>query len=683
MKGIVCSIGILALSFSMAPDVFAADIPAEAVRQTLTPDTFSRFAPRNALDMARQVPGFSIEEGDQERGFGQADTNILVNGRRISGKSNGPVEALSRIPVDTVVTLQIVDGASLDIGGLSGQVLNVVTTTGGGISGRYRYAPQYRTDGVPLRWGNGDVSFSGGGERTEWTMSIANNQERFGSEGPEFVFDGDGVLTDLRQERVVEQFDSPGLGGSFTHVSDSGNVLNLTGEVNWFLFEFDETSRRDPVNGVAGVRELSESEDEFNFELGADYAWDISAGRIKVIALHRFEHSPTVGQVDFFADEDPIVSGSVFNREADEAETVLRAEYNYAALGGDWQWSIEATQNYLDIDAALSVRDDAGVLMPVALPGASSRVEEDRAEMTASYSVALSPSLQLQSSLGAEYSEISQTGAFGQTRDFVRPKGFVSLNWRAAEGSNLSLQLERRVGQLNFSDFVASVNVNQDRVNVTNADLVPPQSWALDAELQQSLGDYGSVTISAFYEDISDSVDLIPIEGGGQAPGNVDTAERIGGSLNLTLLMDPWGWRGARLDLETSYVDSEVADPLLGNGRRISDDDFFTYDVVMRQDFPDSTWAAGFELFFRENSPQVRLDEISIFKQSTAFLRLFVENKDVFGLTLRGSVGNLLDRSNDFARTVFEDREAGTIAFREERFRTFGRLIRFEVEGSF
>lgn len=58
-------------------------------RRSYTPEDFARFAPRSALDMAQQVPGFQIREGDGARGLGQADTNVLINGRRISGKSNG------------------------------------------------------------------------------------------------------------------------------------------------------------------------------------------------------------------------------------------------------------------------------------------------------------------------------------------------------------------------------------------------------------------------------------------------------------------------------------------------------------------------------------------------------------------------------------------------------------------
>ena len=140
---------------------------------------------------------------------------------------------------------------------------------------------------------------------------------------------------------------------------------------------------------------------------------------------------------------------------------------------------------------------------------------------------------------------------------------------------------------------------------------------------------------------------------------------------------------GARLDFEGAYTDSEVADPLLGNERRISDDDFLAAELTLRWDFPGTNWAVGIEAEFEEDSPQVRLDEVSVFQPSTAFTTLFVEQKDWLGLTLRGSVSNLNDRSNDFFRTTFNDRVNGDIAFSEERFREFGLLFRLDIEGSF
>ena len=182
---------------------------------------------------------------------------------------------------------------------------------------------------------------------------------------------------------------------------------------------------------------------------------------------------------------------------------------------------------------------------------------------------------------------------------------------------------------------------------------------------------------------MSDIVDQVPIEGGGQAPGNIDNAERYGLSTNLTLLFDPWGWQGARLDFEGEYVDSNVTDPLLGTSRQISDDDHIRYEATLRQDFPETQWAAGIRFFYNEDTPQVRLDEISLFRPSAPFTRFFVEHKDVFGVTVRGSIANINDRDNEFSRTVFVDRTIGAVDFREERFRDFGLIFTLDIEGSF
>jgi len=88
-----------------------------------------------------------------------------------------------------------------------------------------------------------------------------------------------------------------------------------------------------------------------------------------------------------------------------------------------------------------------------------------------------------------------------------------------------------------------------ERENVSNVDLVPPQGWNLEFEAQQSLGARGNFALSLFYEDAEDIVDGIPIEGGGQAPGNIDSANLYGGFFDLTLLSDDLLWKGGRADL--------------------------------------------------------------------------------------------------------------------------------------
>lgn len=692
-RTILASTAALALS-AIPANAFAADATDDAqegstseettTRRTYQPEEFERFAPRSALDMAQQIPGFSIREDDSERGLGQANTNVIINGQRISGKSNGPVAALQRIPAEEVVRLEIVDGASLDIGGLTGQVLNVITSSTGGITGQFRYSAEWRSSGVPFRWGDGLVSIAGGGAKTEWTLSFENDAGRRGDAGRELVFDADDQLIDTRIEQSNFNSDRPTLSGSFARTADNGNVLNLTGEVQGFIFREREVSERSgTIDPVDRFRTFRAREDEYDFEVGADYSFAFGPGQLKVIGYHRFEDSPTVARVTTeYADGRPL-EGSRFTRDADEAETILRTEYTFGAFGGDLQLAAEGVRNFLDIESAFEERDENGALQPVDFDGATARVEEDRAEASATYSRTLADGLQFQTSLGAEYSQISQTGAAGQTRSFYRPFGFVSLDWKANPNLNIAGRIERQVGQLNFFDFIASANLDQDRVNVTNSNLVPPQSWLFEVEATQSFGDLGSINLRGFYEDISDIVDQIPIEGGGQAPGNIDSASIYGLEGELTILFDPIGIAGLRLDSEFSWSESEVLDPLLGTPREISGNELVEVEVELRQDFIGTPWAIGGFWRYDENQPNVRLDEVFQRLNPPGFLRLFVEHKDVFGMTARVRVANLLDRDNRFDRTIFVDRAAGIVDFREDRDRKFGTIFSVDLEGSF
>ncbi|MEO0700008.1 MAG: TonB-dependent receptor, partial [Pseudomonadota bacterium] len=357
---------------------------------------------------------------------------------------------------------------------------------------------------------------------------------------------------------------------------------------------------------------------------------------------------------------------------------------SFPAAGGDLLIAAEGVRNFLDITSTLKELDANGDFVPVELDGATARVDEDRAEVQATYSRPLAPNLQFQLSIAGEYSRISQSGELGQTRTFYRPKGFVALDWKAAEGVNIAARLERLVGQLNFFDFIATVDLNQDRENVTNADLVPQQSWRAEVEANISLGALGTLNLRPFYEDITDIVDQIPIEGGGQAPGNIPSALLYGIESEVTLLSEGIGWRGTRLDVSVDASKSSVRDPLLGFKREISDNETINIRTEARHDIPDTSWAFGSSFFWNDNADSVRLDEIFVRNETfPGFTQVFVENKDVGGLTLRLAVNNLTNRQNRFDRTVFVDRAAGIVDFVEDRDRKFGTIFTFEVEGSF
>lgn len=218
---------------------------------------------------------------------------------------------------------------------------------------------------------------------------------------------------------------------------------------------------------------------------------------------------------------------------------------------------------------------------------------------------------------------------------------------------------------------------------MTNANLVPEQSWVYELEASWRLGALGNLNLRGFVEDIEDIVDQIPIAGGGQAPGNLPSARFYGIEGNATVLSDGLGWRGTRLDLAAAWTESEVRDPLLGTPREVSGNDLFDLNINIRHDLPDTAWALGGTTEWGKNARNVRLDEVFLNQPSFAFASAFIENKDVAGMTLRARVGNLVGQRDRFSRTVFADRAAGQIAFSERRDRRFGTIFSFDVEGSF
>ncbi|MBX3560850.1 MAG: TonB-dependent receptor plug domain-containing protein [Sphingomonas sp.] len=673
---------------SNAPPAAESETPAAAPEgpRTYTPADFARYAPRSALDMLNRVPGFAIDAGDtSRRGLGQATGNVLINGERFLGRSTDIFTELRQISAQNVVRIEIVDGATLNVSGLTGQVANVVTSSRQ-LSGNFAWRPQIRARRTPARLLDGEVSVNGALGGTQYTLSLRNDSRRNGNAGPEIVFTPDGTIIDRRDEVLFVNQEAPRLAGSIRRAFGDGSVLNLNGGVALYHSTVGEDGTRSGTGQPDRVRTVREIEREYNYDFGGDYEFGLGGGRLKLIGSHRFEHSPfTQTLFETYADASPTL-GQRFTQVADEAETILRAEYRWRGGGGDWQVSAEGALNRLDIENGLQVLNPAGDFVPVPFPNAEGTVEEQRAEAILTYGRPLAPSLTLQASIGGEYSEISQSGANGLTRSFVRPKGFLNLAWRPVENLDVSARLERQVGQLNFFDFVASTNVSGGTTNAGNANLVPPQSWNAQVQVTRNLGPWGTATARVYGRLISDVVDVVPIGPTGQAPGNLDGLARVYGlQWTSTFNFDPLGWRGARLDMNLQFQRTSLEDPLTGRRRPINENLTRRLEVNFRHDVPGTDWAWGASAFQFRQSEGFRLDQSFQYLDTPGSLGLFVEHKDVMGLTVRASVDNLLDTNESFRRSFFDGRRNATnsnIAFTEYRDRPYGPIFTLSISGT-
>lgn len=680
---------------------------AAAQAQVYEPSYFARFAPKTAVDMVQNIPGFTISgNDDDERGFGQAKQNVLINGRRVSGKSNDAKTALSRISAESVVRIEIVDGATLNIPGLSGQVANVIAKVNA-FSGTWNIEPQFRENLQPS-WFRGGVSANG---KTEdgWSWSAQLNAQEIhnGHDGPGIITGNSGNVIDARREGFHGEGNEPDLAATLTYEAKDGAIANMNVALRKLDFEGREDSWRNPVNAAPYYRYTAVGEEELGGELGADYEFDLGPGRLKLIGLHRYEEGDDLVTIESYDSLGGYIAGTgerVLEHE-EEGESIVRAEYGFAAFGGDLHLAAEGAFNFLDLETGYGTRGVAGDYTLDPLPGGNARVEERRAETNVTYSRQLGDAWSLQGSLGVEYSELTQTGAGGLTREFVRPKGFLSLVWKIDPTLDMSVKAERKVGQLDFGDFLSSVDIQQNNQSAGNVDLVPEQSWIFSSEINKALGPWGAVKLAGEYHIIEDVVDLVPIDANGLpvrdplqnlgaiaggGVGNIDEAWAYSITGSGTIKLDPIGAKGVQIEVSYRYRDSEVKDPLTGIRREISSAPQTTASAAIRWDIPETAWAlvAGIEEY--RNYAGYRLDQVSWRWDAPSINFFSIENKDVFGLKVRLQAVNLNDTSENYKRYVYQSAGPGQprlrtngVDFVEERYRTFGPMLRLQVSGTF
>ena len=665
--------------------------PAEAsrqgdgsvARQSFTPDDFQRFAPRNAYDMLIQVPGFQIRDSEQLRGLGQASGNVLFNGQRPSSKADSLQVQMSRIPAAAVTRIEIVDGATLGLPGLSGQVANIVFAAKR-VSGQFSWRPQIRAHFTDPLLTRADISVSGRAGPVDYQLGLDNSEGfRSGAGGPTTIADGAGQVIERRQDVWNTHYDLPKLVARFALDLPGDATANLNLQYQRLYDKYDEDGLRTSPGRPDRRRTVLTSADRWNYEAGGDIEFRAGPGRLKLIGLRRYSREPFAQTVIVdYADASPR-TGERFTQLGRIGETIARGEYSWRMLGGDWQVSGEGAFNRLGNVAATGLIDGTGSFVDRPLAEGSGAVAEDRYEGLLSFGRSVNRTLSFQLIAGAERSAIGQSGPGGLQRRFIRPKGSLSLLWKPAANFDAALKLRRRVLQLDLYDFLARAFLNDDKANAGNAELRPRQDWSFEFEANRRLGPWGSTKLQVIYRDVQDNVDVIPVAGG-EAVGNLPRSHIGAIDWNSTVQFDPVGWKGARLTSRVVFQTSRVRDPFTGTNRPWSDFVDRLVELGFRQDLPRSAWAYGGDMEYSHNSASYRRSQIDRIYEGPVFASLFVENKNVLGLTLRGELRNIWNARSRRQRTFYTGlRGASAVALVEDRDRMIGAIFSFSVRGTF
>ncbi len=654
--------------------------------KTFEPGYFSQFAPRNALDMVTRIPGFTISGGNNQgqRGLGQATQNVIVNGERLSSKSDSVEDQLRRIPAGDVVRIELVDGNTLDIPGLTGVVANVIFKSDEA-SGQFRWTTGFRPHNTSAQLYGGEISVTGSSGRLDYTLALSNPNERFGADGTVTITDRNGDLIETQYSKFSGRTDEPKLATTLAYDFSGGVQANLNLNYSELFHRRRDPEIGIPVTGPIRSREVWTDQDGPLYEIGGDIQFPLGPGTLKLIGLEHYEqndYSQTL--IDSFSDGSQ-PAGFRYDESNSSGERIARAEYSWKLWKADWQLSTEAAFNRLDRSSALFELSPDGSFVELPFPDGTGGVREDRYETSLSLSRALSPTFSVQAIGTVEFSKLKQTGAMPNSRSFRRPKGSLAATWKPYSDFDISLTVARRVSQLSFGDFLASVSLNSDTENGGNNELVPYQSWNVELEANKTLGPWGSLKFEARQAWFQDFIDYFPLPNGGEARGNIGDASRLHLEANATLNLDPIGWKGARFDIVAVKRFMYVDDPFTGVERGFSYDQEGALQIDFRHDIPSTDWAWGASIEHFDNAPYARRYEDGREWEGPVFDTLFIEHKDLFGFTVKAQAINmLLGARNYMRRTVYDGpRAEGNVQFNEFVDRRIGPTFRLTISGDF
>jgi hypothetical protein len=628
------------------------------------PAFFAEFRPSNASDAVQRLPGFTFDKGEDVRGFGGAAGNVLIDGERPTSKSVNLDMLLQRIPFSTIERIDLIRGGAPGID-MQGQpvVANVIRKSGASSVRNVQLLFKHYLDTdfvgysprIEQSTRAGPLSFEGGlgGRRDKNIDSGVGGLVRRRGDGT--VFEQGDFTAD-----IVTSSLSANVNGEYR---TDASVYRLNAAVDRNDQDRKEVAALLDAAGSAFSERARTKTRADKAEIGGDYEREINGWlSARLLGLKTFKKDRLNG---LSQTRGPSRDSLETSRSG---ETILRG--TMSAVRSDrmqFEFGGEGAFNFLDAASSLFVGG-----APVALPSANIRVEEKRAEGFATMTA--KPFGALSVELGSRYetSTISQTGGANQkkTLSFLKPRLILSL--APDDSSQIRVRVERTVGQLNFKDFAATADVEAGAVNAGNPDLEPERAWVFETALERRFWGRAAVVLTLRHEAVQSVVDLIPIGGLFDAPGNIGDGTRDEARLSLTLPLDNLGVANGMFRINTTWRRSKVVDPVTGEERRISLQHPFDGDLYLGKSFPSLNSTLALEaggnfgtLGYEEAS--YRINEIRTIKERPSWKVYWDWNPNP-SLVVRFQWENFTQRKRLRERVLFAGpRSANLINYVERR----------------
>ena len=648
---------------------------------TYVPAFFADANPVNAREMINRLPGFSFNGGSNTRGFAGSAGNVLIDGAVSSTKSVSLNEVLTRIPAGNVERIEVIRGGApgIDMQGFA-VVANVIRKTSSTTGGAIEATPGVNETGDWNTRGRAELShrtdhFSFDGALTAETNAFGGNGTGGNTAGSQTRYDRFGNLRDSGRFIVPGYESTYGGNGVAEYRHDWLGTFRFNASANFNKDRLDSQYYAVTPQGVMTLRSSPSNGRTTSYELGADYEGDFYGTRATVLGLYRRAFP--------VASSSNPSTGTVSGNRAPNGETIAQTTLRHELT--DWltlQVGAEGALNFRDTTSFLTLNG-----VPQVLPNANVRVEEERAEFSGTANITFLPELRGEFGMRYETSVIRQLGDTNRERAFTFGKPRAILNYDIADGTQLRLRLERRVGQLDFGSFAASNDLVLGTVTAGNANLEPERSWDYEIALEQHFWGKGAITLSYLHSDvesINDRIVVIAPTGVFDAPGNIGDGTRDRVNLDATIPFDRLGVPDFRLVASVNWNWGDLRDPVTGVRRAASNASSFGGNISLIQYIPAWNSTVSFQALIQPRFTtyllrELRVEDTKVPRQVIAWT--WQARPD---FQLKFQVENPLRRERERVRTLYTtSRAVGDLSGYENQRTTSRPVVRVTLRKTF
>lgn len=715
MKRNIGPVRFLAIALlSSSTCLLSAQLQAQEVQEddstVIFPATyFTQWAPVTAQDMINRIPGVGTATGGNfgttstDRGLGGGGGNqILIDGKRVAGKSNEANSQLQRISASKVERIELIRGTSAALDVRGDLIVNIVLTEA--LSSR-TYAYELNADYYSDDYLQPGGKFSVNGQQGAFNYLLSAEAEPRHDYRPsrESSVLGDYSPNDrIREERIRKQT-------TYTYAANLSYDFSSASSARLNMLYSDFDNRVDVDRSITDLRVSPEATrqerettpgDNGNWEVGADYEWRLPNNhRFKILGIASERDEATVRERFQVGQGGTEQKDLYVNSDTSLAERIVRSSYSFGvASGQDLEVGVERAETTLDSELRLGAAGPGpgselhGGLVPVDVRNADSRVQEIRYEPFVVHNWQMSPRMALESSMIYEMSEITQTGDVYNQRDFnfLKPK----LDWRfdVRPGLQVRATAAKTVKQLSFSDFVASSDTRDD----DSATMAGNANLKQEQELHLSLGgeyrlpaDVGVVDGNVYFKRRYDVIERIDVTADPSRPesanGNIGDGDEWGIELSGSVRMAALNMPELMIISSLQVRESEIVDPFLGTKRRLQNHDRGRFQLGFRHDIPRfrMTYGLNWNNRFDGNIKRYDVDNIESTygdPNVTAFLEFITPNN----VRIRFDARNATNNDQCRIRTRYDGKiTSGVIREIEDYCYQAARVVSIKINGTF